>query len=94
MRIKKYAVVTAVVLAACGTMLSGCSGSPASKGGDATCGEYLQMSKDERTEAITLLLKEHNDDPSNGEISVARASATLYCNTVGSDSSPIRDING
>lgn len=96
MNIKRCTVVvTAVVLVACSTMLSACSlGSAASKGGDATCAEYLKMSNDEKTEAIKLLLKEKNDDPSNGAISAAKMSATLFCKTAGSDNSRIREING
>lgn len=96
MSIKKCAVVaTAVVIAACSTMLSACSlGSAASKGGDTTCAEYLKMSNDEKTEAIKLLLEEKDDDPSNGAISTAKMSATLFCKTAGSDNSRIREING
>ena len=52
------------------------------------------MSNDEKTEAIKLLLKEKDDDPSNGAISTAKMSATLFCKTAGSDNSRIREING
>lgn len=95
MSIKKCAVAVTAVVLACSTMLSACSlGSVASKGGDATCAEYLKMSNDEKTEAIKLLLKEKDDDPSNGAIATAKMSATLFCKTAGSDNSRIREING
>ena len=69
-------------------------GSAAGKGGDTTCAEYLKMSNDEKAEAIKFLLKEKDDGPSNGAISTAKMSATLFCKTAGSDNSRIREING
>jgi lipoprotein len=95
MSIKKCAVVATAVVLACSTMLSACSlGSAASKGGDTTCAEYLKMSNDEKAEEIKFLLKEKDDGPSNGAISTAKMSATLFCKTAGSDNSRIREING
>ena len=94
MRNKKYAVVSAVVaVIMCGSMLSGCSSS-ASKGGDATCAEYMKMSDKDQTKAITLLLKEKDQNPSNGMISLSKMSAKMFCKTAGNDNSRIREING
>ena len=52
------------------------------------------MSNDEKAEEIKFLLKEKDDGPSNGAISTAKMSATLFCKTAGSDNSRIREING
>ncbi len=82
-------VVVAVVLS---LTLSGCSA--ATRGGDTTCAEYKKMSTSAREEAVTALLSENGDTPSNGMISLSIASALLFCNTVGTDKSVIREING
>lgn len=79
------AVALSVTLGACGS---------ANKGGDTTCGDFKNMSSSEKKEVIKALFAEGGKDASNGEILIGVGSATLYCNTVGSDSSPIRDING
>ena len=76
MRNKKYAVVSAVVaVIMCGSMLSGCS-SAASKGGDATCAEYMKMSDKDQTKAITLptpLTDEELDALVEAEVAKVRA---------------------
>jgi len=35
-----------------------------------------------------------NSDPSGGEVLLSQQSAKLYCNTVGSESDPISNIDG
>lgn len=79
------ALVLSMTLTACGAT---------NKGGDTTCGDFKNMSASAQRDAITLLLKERNENPSNGEITLAAGSAKLYCATVGSDDSKIREING
>lgn len=86
-------VVVSVIAIAVSVGLAGCGA--ANRGGDTTCGDYLAMSSGEQTAVI----EKHYADKgktslSNGEISMARASAVLYCRTAGSDSSPIKNIDG
>lgn len=73
--------------------LAGCGGG-GGKGGDTTCGEFLQMSSSDQKAAVTALLSETDSSPSNGKILIAVGSAKLYCNTVGTNDSKIREING
>lgn len=73
--------------------LSGCSAGNA--GGSTTCKDYKAMSKDQRREAIKKYFAEKGTkEPSNAQITLAQTSALLYCNTAGSDSDPIKNIDG
>lgn len=91
-RWKKTVGAVAAVMAA--AALAGCSGTSTSKGGDTTCGEFKAMSSQDQKEVIKALLSEKGGEPSNGEILITTGSAKLFCATVGSDSSKIREING
>lgn len=72
--------------------LTGCS---ANKGGDTTCGEFSKLSQQGKSDAIESFLKSKSgDEPANGVILLNVASASLYCSTVGSDSDPIKNIDG
>ncbi len=86
----KNGFVVATLVVAMG--LTGCSA--ANKGGDTTCKEFVGMAQD----AQVAVLKKHYEDkgrtPSNGELTLARMSAGLYCKTAGTDSSPIKNIDG
>ena len=83
-----YAVLVASALA-----LSAC-GSPGA-GGDTSCGDFREMSKSDQTVVIKDFLSEKGkSDPSNFEITANRLSAAAYCETAGSDSSPIKNIDG
>lgn len=74
-------------------MLSACGSSVS--GGDTTCGDFKSMSKSDQTQVIKNFLAEKGKlDPSNFEIGANRLSATAFCNTAGSDSSTIREIDG
>ncbi len=64
------------------------------KGGDTGCGDYLEMNSSEQKAVISKMLEDKGRDPSNGEIQLNKASATLFCNTVGSNSSKISEIDG
>ncbi|MHA3684075.1 hypothetical protein ACXR2T_09265 [Leucobacter sp. HY1910] len=80
--------------AALGLTLAGCSGS-AVGGGDTTCSEYLAMGSDDQKQVIRNFQNEKGDsDPANGKVILFQQSAKLYCSTVGSDSDPIRNIDG
>ena len=89
---KVVSVVATVMIAA---SLAGCSGSAsASKGGDTTCKEFKSLSSEDQSTVIKDLLSENGKNPSNGKILIAKKSAKLFCTTVGTDNSKIREING
>lgn len=52
------------------------------------------MSDAEKAEAVTLLLAEDGKEPADEMVKLTVVSASLYCTTVGKDSSPIRNIKG
>lgn len=64
------------------------------RGGDTTCGEFRSMSKSDQTRVIKDFGRKGESDVSNFEIGRNRLSAKAFCNTVGSDSSKIREIDG
>ena len=72
--------------------IAGCS--TANKGGETTCKEYRAMSGSDQTEVIRKYLTDQGKNPSNGEISLNRFSASAYCATAGKDTDPIRKIQG
>jgi acid stress chaperone HdeA len=83
----------AVVLLGATLALTACSGG--NKGGDTTCGEFTAMSSSQQEEVIrSFLASKGNTDPAGGEVTLNQASAALYCATVGTQSSPISDIDG
>lgn len=72
--------------------LSGCS---SLEGGDTTCGEYLELSSSDQQQVIRNFLEEQGDsDPAGGEVLLSQQSAKLYCNTIGTASDPISNIQG
>lgn len=76
--------------------MSGCGASPLSKnkGGDTECGDYLGMTADEQRDVIGEYFAEKgNSEPAGFEVTLALQSANLYCNTMGSPSDPIRNID-
>ena len=73
--------------------LSGCGAGLG--GGNTTCGDYLQLSASDQKQVIRNFFEEKgNSDPSGGEVLLSQQSAKLYCNTVGSESDPISNIDG
>lgn len=88
----RKALPAIVLLAA--PLLVGCGGSPGN-GGDTTCGDFLGMDKSDQTSVIKDFLKSKGkSDASNFEVGANRLSAVAYCKTAGSDSSPIKNIDG
>lgn len=86
-------------LAVAGMLIVGAASMPGcsagSKGGDTTCGDYKKMSSSDQKAVIKAFFAEKGDSsPSNGKILLSQQSARLYCATAGSDSSPIRGIDG
>lgn len=90
--VRKLTAVGAIMLLA--GSLGACSALGA-KGGDTTCGEYRQMSDPEKTEVIENFFKEKGEsNPPNGMVLLSQKSADLYCATVGTDTDPIKNIDG
>lgn len=82
-----------VTVALCVSLIGGCQGG--NKGGDTTCGDFLAMSASDQTAAVQKLLEESGEsDVSNGMIALNVAGVQLFCSTLGSDSSKIREIDG
>lgn len=96
MKIRHSADRAAALLgvAALGLALSGCAGH-VGNGGDTPCGDYLELDSGDQKQVIEDFFSEKgNDDPSGGEVMLSQQSAKLYCNTLGSASDPIRNIDG
>lgn len=89
---KTLRVGAAVALLASSGMLTACGS--ANQGGDTTCGDYLNMSSAEQDEVVRTFLEEDGQEHKNGEIMLVKGSALAFCNTIGKDSSKIREING
>jgi acid stress chaperone HdeA len=88
MRFSFYAILaaTAMTVSACG--------SPGD-GGETACGDFNGMSSSDQSSVIKDFLSEKGkSDPSNFEVGATRMSAIAYCKTAGSDSSPIKNIDG
>ena len=91
-RTRRTVSALAILAFALGT--TGCAMADKNKGGDTTCGDYLSMTSKEQTETIKKFLADKGDsDPSGMDVNLSKGSAKLYCNTVGSDSDPIRKID-
>ena len=83
----------ALALAAIAVSVAGCGGG--SKGGATPCGDYLKMDNAGQEKVIRDFMSEKGDtDPDNGMVALSKGSAIAYCNTVGSDSDPISNIDG
>lgn len=74
--------------------LAGC-GDTANAGGNTTCKDYMGMSSSKQEDVIKeFFAQKGNSNPSGFDVRLSLESAKLYCNTVGTDSSPIRNIDG
>lgn len=75
-------------------VLAGCGGT-ANAGGSTTCKDYMSMSSSKQEDVIKKFFEEKgNSNPSGFDVRLSLESAKLYCSTVGTDSSPIRNIDG
>lgn len=85
--------LTALSLATAALALTACGSSNA--GGDTTCGDYLGMDSGAQSQVIRTWLETKGDaDPATGTVTLNRFSAVAYCNTVGRESDPIKNIDG
>jgi acid stress chaperone HdeA len=87
----KRTVAAAVAIAA--LLLSGCSASQIiNTGGDTKCSDFKGQDEKKQDSEITKMLKDkHGSEPNNLEVSATRASALVYCQTIGTPDSKISD---
>lgn len=89
-----------LALAAAGALvlasLAGCSSGPLSKnkGGDTTCGDYMEMPPEEQREVITTFLDDKGQpEPVGMDVTLRLEASKLYCSTVGQAGDPIRNAD-
>jgi acid stress chaperone HdeA len=87
----KRTVAAAIAIAA--LLLSGCSASQViNTGGDTKCSDFKGQDEKKQDSEISKMLKDKSgNEPNNLEVSATRASALVYCQTVGTPDSKISD---
>jgi acid stress chaperone HdeA len=87
----KRTVAAAIAIAA--LLLSGCSASQIiNTGGDTKCSDFKGQDEKKQDSEISKMLKDKSgNEPNNLEVSATRASALVYCQTIGTPDSKISD---
>jgi len=87
----KRTVAAAIAIAA--LLLSGCSASQViNTGGGTKCSDFKGQDEKKQDSEISKMLKDKSgNEPNNLEVSATRASALVYCQTVGTPDSKISD---
>ena len=87
----KRTVAAAIAIAA--LLLSGCSASQIlNTGGDTKCKDFTTQDEKKQDSEISKMLKDKSGtDPTSLEISATRASALVYCQTLGKPDSKISE---
>jgi acid stress chaperone HdeA len=87
----KRTVAAATAIAA--LLLSGCSASQIiNTGGDTKCSDFKGQDEKKQDSEISKMLKDKSgNEPNNLEVSATRASAMVYCQTIGTPDSKISD---
>jgi acid stress chaperone HdeA len=87
----KRTVAAAIAIAA--LLLSGCSASQIiNTGGDTKCSDFKGQDEKKQDSEISKMLKDKSgNEPNNLEVSATRASALIYCQTIGTPDSKISD---
>jgi acid stress chaperone HdeA len=87
----KRTVAAAIAIAA--LSLSGCSASQIiNTGGDTKCSDFKGQDEKKQDSEISKMLKDKSgNEPNNLEVSATRASALVYCQTIGTPDSKISD---
>ena len=85
----KATAPVAMVIAA--LLFSGCSASQLiNTGGDTKCKDFTSQDEKKQNDEVSKMLKDKSGaEPSNLEITATRASALIYCQTVGTPDSKI-----
>jgi acid stress chaperone HdeA len=83
----------AAVIAIAALLLSGCSASQIiNTGGDTKCKDFKTQDEKKQDSEISAMLKDKSgNEPNNLEVSATRASALIYCQTIGTPDSKISD---
>jgi acid stress chaperone HdeA len=87
---KQIAIATIAIAA---LLFSGCSASQViNTGGDTKCQDFTKQDEKKQNDEVSKMLKDKSGaDPSSLEISATRASAQVYCQTVGKPDSKISE---
>ena len=87
----KRTVAAAITIA--GMLLTGCSASQIiNTGGDTKCSDFKGQDEKKQDSEISKMLKDKSgNEPNNLEVSATRASALVYCQTIGTPDSKISD---
>lgn len=93
----KLAAAAAVAVAIVAPALTACSGMNilGNRGGDTTCGDFRKQDESARNETIKEYLRQKSGskaEPANMEVSLTKGAVSLYCETIGRDSDPIRSV--
>jgi acid stress chaperone HdeA len=83
----------AAAIAIAAVLLSGCSASQIiNTGGDTKCKDFKAQDEKKQDSEISKMLKDKSgNEPNNLEVSATRASALVYCQTVGTPDSKISE---
>jgi acid stress chaperone HdeA len=74
-----------------GLMLVGCS-APSVQGGDTPCKDFVSADEKTQNEAINKMLKdEKGADPASLEVTGTRLAVQTYCQTAGTQDTPIKN---
>jgi acid stress chaperone HdeA len=87
---KRIAIATIAIAT---LLFSGCSASQViNTGGDTKCKDFTTQDEKKQDSEVSKMLKDKTGaDPSSLQISATRASAQIYCQTVGTADSKISD---
>jgi acid stress chaperone HdeA len=82
-----------LVIACTALMFSGCSASEViNTGGDTKCKDFVGQDDKKQSDEVSKMLKDKSGaEPSSIEITATRASAKIYCQTVGKPDSKISE---
>ncbi len=85
-----YSVLAASAVAAA---MSGCSASEiVNTGGDTKCKDFLTQDEKKQNDEVSKMLKDSSgQDPTNLEITATKASAVIYCQTLGKEDTKISE---
>lgn len=89
---KKLGGMLAAMAATMG-LVAGCGGA-GNNGGDTTCEAFLEMSGSDQKAVVKKFMEDEGRDMSGLSVNITLGSAKLFCNTVGSPDSKIREIDG
>ncbi len=87
----KRTMAAAIAIAA--LLLSGCSASQIiNTGGDTKCKDFKTQDEKKQDSEVSKMLKDKSGaEPSNLEVTATRASALIYCQTLGTPDSKISE---